>query len=422
MNKKIIALILSISMTMGALSGCSAIKANLELANNGKDDAKANETEKMEVIPYYSVTNAYVNHEKNFCYELDVRIPIIEYSNEESDALIDPINKEIYSTIMSLVAKSVENAYDTYETYLESAKTNFIADREKKLEALKIKYKSIMGPDEVKALANLMQEKVEIVASDSEVEAFATSQDIIGEGPHNKRIIMPDAALSSSITQTTIAIEGRPGRKKNDAIMPPEGTKSNIEKTQNKVETTKESNITEKTNITKETNENKKQTLDKSIVPSERKFPPIGKGPKKASLSQLKNMDIFRRPPKSTESEIVEFVDITVENFYKELARIAHTRIPSKRELTWQFIPTYICYDFDVKCLDDEYLSLLINISEERVNTKVRRLYYNIDLKNKKLVTLKDLKGDDYTGDENAFFINNNHEPIVLLDKYAITE
>lgn len=470
MNKKIITTIVGISMVLSSLCSCASIKANISLTK--KDSVKEETTQngKNTPLPYYSVTNAYVNHEKNFCYELDIRIPVIEYSSEGSDTFIDSINKEIYDTILTLAGKSVDDANDNFKSFVESAKANIEADKENKINALKVKYKSVMGPDEVKAIANVLSKEVvldeDIIASDSEVTGFTSSDGLIIPGLHNKRIIVVETTGKKEMEQTTVSIDGRPGRQ--GKIAPQEGfngktqeSKQSFQEIKNEIseEVRKEieeaekkqsaenanvsTTITEATKdeikettettkeVTKETTEITKEpskeetsetkTLDKNnkgirVVPPEmQEF----KKHRFASMSEFAPRDFKMRPPRATQSE---FVEITLENFYKELEYIKHKRVPSVRELAWQYIPTTICYDFDVMCLDNKYLSLVINITEDRINKKERRLYYNIDLEQKKLVTLKDLKGEDATGDDNAFVISNNHEPITFMDKFAITK
>ena len=103
--------------------------------------------------------------------------------------------------------------------------------------------------------------------------------------------------------------------------------------------------------------------------------------------------------------------------------------------------------------MDEEYLSLFIEISESRTTSTVKRLFYNIDLVNKKTITLNEIIGEnykdkcvqtitsaidswsdeekqllkkdynvsEYISDDTPFFINNNHKPVISLDKFSIT-
>lgn len=147
-----------------------------------------------------------------------------------------------------------------------------------------------------------------------------------------------------------------------------------------------------------------------------------------------------------------ENTELTLDGFYRELGMIKRMRIPNDRRLTREYIPTYITCGFDVKCLDEDYLSLYIELDETRINTSSKRFYYNIDLKNKKLVTIKDVLGENYKDtcvntinnainawsedkksdlikgydvskfidDDTTFFINNNHIPVVVFEKNTI--
>ena len=85
--------------------------------------------------------------------------------------------------------------------------------------------------------------------------------------------------------------------------------------------------------------------------------------------------------------------------------------------------------------------------------TSITRLFYNIDLRKKRLISIKDVLGDNYKelcinsinsaidkmtidqkkninsdfnleniiNEKTNFFINNNHIPVVELDKYTMT-
>ena len=162
-NKKFLSLLLIFSMLM-TFSGCDKI--------NTPNTATSQQTN--ENPPYYSVTAVYISGEKNPIMELDVKIPKIVYSNEESDNLIDPINDEINNTITSLVETAKSNALDTYEMYLDTAKKNIETERENKIIALKNKYKGIIGPDEVKAMSQILNTQM-----DNEMVPTATDSTVL---------------------------------------------------------------------------------------------------------------------------------------------------------------------------------------------------------------------------------------------------
>lgn len=108
--------------------------------------------------------------------------------------------------------------------------------------------------------------------------------------------------------------------------------------------------------------------------------------------------------------------------------------------------------DYEIKQQDDKYLSFVVRGYENWSNAFNESRYYNLDLHTGKEVTLKDLLGDDYealvndsirqqiaereqAGEsffaENAggftgitentkFYINANHNPVVVFERYEI--
>lgn len=108
--------------------------------------------------------------------------------------------------------------------------------------------------------------------------------------------------------------------------------------------------------------------------------------------------------------------------------------------------------DYEIRHQDDEYLSFVVRGYENWSSAYNESRYYNLDLRTGKEVTLKDLLGDNYetlanesireqiTEREKAgevffaedeggfagisenvkFYINNNHNPVIIFDKYEI--
>lgn len=422
--------------------GCNQLSGNTA-TTNVENQVKTDDT-------YYSVTNAYTTHDKNFYMELDVKIPKIEYSNEDNDALIDPINEEILNTITELIENAKSDAMDTYEVYLSSAEENIKIERDKRIKDLKSKYKNIIGTDEVKAIANVMNTEItremdfrggfapfrkgapffrkasgsdidEVVVKDKPVNGFTNTEIIIDPNLHNKNIIIKQETTANETRENeTIKIEGRPGKKPQIAVSDPKITKETI------IETTK---VTETAKIVE--TESIKETEATEVTETE-----------------TTNVDIVIADVEKEE----EIETLTLDDFYRELKHIEHMTIPSKSSLTRAYIPTYIYCDFDVKCLDEDYLSLYIELSESRTTEKVKTFFYNIDLKNKKVIGIKDILGENYKencintinaaidnwdetkktalnkdydiskfiNDDTKFFVNNNHKPVVVFDKYSI--
>ena len=170
----------------------------------------------------------------------------------------------------------------------------------------------------------------------------------------------------------------------------------------------------------------------------------------KATNSELSRQATKRQ---ATKSEITKSDEITLENFYRDLRRIRRYYIPDDYSLTMQYIPTTIECGYEIKCLDEDYLSLFVELTESRTTSNVKRLFYNVDLNKMKIINLKDVLGDkyketsvksiqdaidkwsdaqkstliqnysldNYINENTPFFINNNHRPVIEIEKFAIT-
>lgn len=60
------------------------------------------------------------------------------------------------------------------------------------------------------------------------------------------------------------------------------------------------------------------------------------------------------------------------------------------------FIPIGITVDYTIKCIDERYVSFVVSQYETAFSAYNHELYYNIDLKDGKMLTLKDWYGNDY--------------------------
>lgn len=60
------------------------------------------------------------------------------------------------------------------------------------------------------------------------------------------------------------------------------------------------------------------------------------------------------------------------------------------------FIPVSITVDYDIKCISEKYASFVISQYETAFNAYNHEFYYNIDLESGRILTLKDLYGNDY--------------------------
>ena len=431
--KKILTNILLISILLTNISACSQ--------NIIKKTITADS-------PYYSVTTGSFKRYENAYMNLDIKIPKITYSNNGGNELIDSLNNDIESSLNTLIDEAMENALNTYKTYLQSAKDNVKKDIENKIAEIESKYQSVIGQEEKDMLSKLSADdisnfsfsnmgrmntfpnrmasfsnampgfrrrfnsgfKSEENNIEETVSGHTSSGDIINPALHNKKIIVVETTTAAQ-TETTIKISGRPG------IAPSEDSNSSSSDKSDRPKRASWSNGQEKN--------------------PERNF--------KATNSELSRQ--------ATKSEITKSNEITIENFYRDLRKIRRYYVPDDYSLTIQYIPTTIECGYEIKCLDEDYLSLFVELTESRTTSSVKRLFYNVDLNKMKIISLKDVLGDkyketsvksiqdaidkwsdeqkstlikdynidNYINENTPFFINNNHRPVIEIEKFAIT-
>ena len=455
MYKKILSIVLLISMMIFSIFGCTNPTQKLVTADT----------------PYYSVTTGSYEQDKNVYMKLDIKIPKITYSNSDGNELMDSLNKDIETSLNSLIDDAKNNALSTYETYLQSAKDNARKDIENRIAEIENKYKSVIGDTEKEMLSNLNADVISNFsfsnmgrmntfpnriasfsemfpdmrrnfnqgnrpagrpgkrATESMVNGFTGTDDLIIPGLHNKKIIVVETTTAAP-TETSIQISGRPG------IAPSEGFGSSFDNGSERPKRASWSNGFP-SNMNgefkrPETRASKSEARQKEIAKEELKtFPQIT----------------------ATKSDITEDEEVTLENFYRDLRRIRRFTIPDDFSLAVQYIPTTIECNYEVKCLDQDYLSLFVELSETRTTSNVKRLFYNVDLNKKTIINLKDILGDkyketsvkyiteaidkwddeqksmlienynieNYISEATPFFINNNHRPVIEIEKFVIT-
>ena len=118
-----------------------------------------------------------------------------------------------------------------------------------------------------------------------------------------------------------------------------------------------------------------------------------------------------------------------------------------------EFIPVVITVDYDIKCQNEQYLSFVLTKTETVASAYTEVYTYNIDLEAGREVTLRDLLGPDYVAlanaaveagiaaheaadpdatyfhdeigftsidEDQAFYINEAGNPVILFEKYEI--
>ena len=482
MISKKFSIIILISMVLVNILGCQNFKQQKTISPD---------------TPYYSVTIGSYEKSSNHYMNVDIEMPKITYSNQSGSALIDPLNAEIENSLNELITKAKDNALTTYNAYIVSAKANAKKDIEAKIEKLKSKYMDILSDEEKEFISKLTADNLNemrydraFISSNSNVRkmrrpkgtpsnmnfvnGFTNTEDIIIPGLHNKNIIIVETT-PRNLTETTLEVEGKPGRiapsedrpnRKNRASN--SDTFSNDGRGQWQGEQRRQDNQSSQGIQNKEDNQNKlnEQNLQKEDTNFKRRI--VTEEIVKATnsntdliiISSKSNIDISI---KSSNSEIISTHDkkqfsenddaITIKNFHRDLFDIYMTKIPNDDYLTRFYIPTTIHCNFEVKCLDEDYISLFVQLVESRNTSSIKRLFYNIDLNKGKIINIKDILGENYkenavkvinseidkwTDDQKAtlienysvekyiddntpFFINNNHKAVVEIEKFAIT-
>lgn len=424
MSKKSLSIILILSLISSILISCrGAVKVEVF--------ATISEIPKVEneIIPYYSITTQYASHRVNYFMDVDIKIPKITYTGIERDELFDSINDELYSNITTLVKDAMNESFNSYTDYLETAKSNVLIEQENRMRGLKTKYKDVIGDKEIAAI-NETIENLKIVAKENkenseklkEVNGFSGTEGLIVPELHNKKII---------IVETTAASESE--TKEKNKIASSENARpsfGNGERKKRSTASNTESDMSKAPNRPqKNIDANKSNTNNDTKKPSE-------------------NEKIVTRASESNANK-----KLTLKDFYDEFGEILSVKTPSDEELTKAYTPTIINCNFDVKCLDEDYLSLFVEMNVTKTVTSITRLFYNIDLRKKRLISIKDVLGDNYKelcinsinsaidkmtidqkkninsdfnleniiNEKTNFFINNNHIPVVELDKYTMT-
>ncbi len=471
MRSKKISIIILISMLLVNILGCQNIKSKKTISPD---------------TPYYSVTIGSYEKSSNHYMNVDIEMPKITYSNESGSALIDPLNIEIENSLNELISKAKDNALTTYNTYIESAKANAKKDIETKIEKLKSKYMDIISDEEKEFVSKLTADNLNemrfdrsFISSNSDVRkmrrpkgtpssmnfvnGFTNTEDIIIPGLHNKNIIIVETT-PKSLTETTLEIEGKPGivapsedrpNRKNRASNSDAFSNNGREQWQGEQAKQNRQNISTQQDNLKKQEESNQQNFKNGNNNLKREI--VGEEIIKSTKSSLDSTI------KSTSSNIYSINDerqdvnvddgITIKNFHRDLFDIYMTKIPNDDYLTRFYIPTTIHCNFEVKCLDEDYISLFVQLAESRNTSSIKRLFYNIDLNKGKIINVKDILGENYKDnvvkvingeidkwsddqkatlienysvekyiDENTpFFINNNHKAVIEIEKFAIT-
>ena len=440
MSKKNISFILTLALISSILSSCRSTVKVAVFATISEIPKVENEA-----IPYYSITTQYASHRVNYFMDVDIKIPKITYKGIESDELLDSINDELYNNITKLAKDAMNESFNSYTDYLETAKSNVLSEQESKMRGLKTKYKDVIGDKEIAAI-NETIENLKIVAKENkknaekskEVNGFSGTEELIVPELHNKKIIIVEttAASESEVSKSrdiSASENSRPSFSDGEGPNFENGEKPNFGNGDRKKRSTASNT---ESDMSKAPNRPQKEIVaSKSNVNNDTKKP-------------SENEKIITHASESNANK-----KLTLKDFYDEFGEILSVKTPSDEELTKAYTPTIINCNFDVKCLDEDYLSLFVEMNVTKTATSITRLFYNIDLREKKIIGIKDVLGEKYKelcinsineaidkmtveqkqninpdfnleniiNEKTNFFINNNHIPVVELDKYSLT-
>lgn len=335
----------------------SLVLSSLSGCGNSNVDKKA-----FNNAPYYAIT--ITSHEKlrNDYVDVDVKIPKIVYTGTRSNAFIESLNSKIKNDVTSIVEEAKKTAKNNYSK--NNRQDKMPSDDMHKRPSIATYSDIIKSPNEIP-----FKDRPErpFRATNSEINRFQSDM------PFKDKPERPFRSTNSEINkfrdEIPNAYETVVGFTNSDNLIIPELHNKNIIV----VETTK-----------KETEE--AETTTKSRNRSERIAP-----------SEGGNFGDFPS----------DFRDRNFEGKIATPAALANNTL------------TTITCDYAIFCLDSDYISLNITVNVYGKTSETKNFFYNIDLKNEKTLTIKDMLKDNNKeiNEDSNFFINSNHTPVMVDDE-----
>ena len=257
-------------------------------------------------------------------------------------------------------------------------------------------------PDE---LQNEVQQGTNNFNNNSEtVTGFTNSNELIIPGLHNKNIIVVETTTKVK-NETTIKDET--SRKR---VVPSEnGDLSSFGNRNN--------NSNSNNNFTKRVKRSSMSNTDK------RNFSPQNNQASDNQIQIIQTNQYIEQSTNKIEKPNVYQDDLKIVEQSEKNSTYDEKDLVTNRNLLTPYTRTLVTCDYIITCLDNEYISINVSVNTYGTQTEIKNLFYNIDLKNKKILTLKDMLGEEYKEDttNSSFFINTNHIPIILNEDGSLT-
>ena len=321
-------------------------------------------------MPYYAISITSYEKLKNDYIDLDVKIPKIIYRSTKSNIFIESVNKQIEDEITSFIDAIKSNAKDDYSNYLKSIKSIEIQFDENLIA-------SNSNSNELSTnISNTKIDDFESNATNSNVKKQAVKSEF---SKNNRDDSIKNNAVVGFTSTNDILI---PGLHNKNIIIVETTAKTETDET-NKTDETKRSNEANKTDETRKANKTNKNNETKN------------------SKRQNKN--------------IIQSEDDDFSN-----SKTIDSKSNNSNNYNSYTYSTLNC-NYNIFCLDEEYISLNVEVSIYGKQNELKNFFYNIDLKNEKILSLKELIGNEGNiDDESSFFINSNHLPVIVNENETL--
>ena len=436
MNIKNISKILIISLILANLGGCE---------NTNKNSLNYN-------APYYSITITSYEKLINEYLDVDISIPKIVYTgpSTKSNLFVNTLNKQIENDVTNLVKNAKQTAKDNHSKnkdmtpFGDMANRPFVAsdsntnnrrgmmpfDNMPKRPFISSNSNIDDFPSERPfgngfnrknraSNSNANRNRGEKPFDNNKVTGFTNSDELIIPGLHNKNIIVVETT-TKEVTETSANTMG-------------DGRKSRIVPSENSFTPNENgdfANFKDRGEFPSDFNGGNRERFPNDFNSGNREGFPSNfnngnRVDKRASSSNIKKP---ANDKKTKQGEIIgqdhnankeeENDAIGIKNNDHDVSN----NTPNTMQFTSKNRTTITC-DYIVFCLDNDYISFNISINTYGENSETKNLFYNIDLKNEKTLTIKDMIDEkNKEVDDNAnFFINSNHAPVIVNNDKSLT-
>ena len=377
MNCKIAAKILLISLILTNFYGCGNSFNMTKPVNSN--------------APYYTISIYSYEKLRNEYIDIDIKMPIIINTSSNSNAFIETVNNQIERDVKEIIDNKKLTAKNEYETNMKSF-----------IEEIRNKFRE--GFPASRSNVNNFPNRTPFSDESETISGFTNSNDLIIPGLHNKNIIVIETTTKDK-NETTLNSE-----TSNKRIAPSEnGDSTNYSNRNN------DSNPN--SNFIKRGKRSSKSNTDRPSFPQQNNQMDDDQVQKKEA-NEYNEQSTIKSKSSSRFQE-----DLNIIKPSKKSSIVEEKDTSTNKNSPTPYSSTSVTSDYIITCLDNEYISINISINTYGTHTDVKNLFYNLDLKNEKILTLKDILGEEYKGElENThFFINTNHVPVIINDDGSLT-